>query len=119
MSSSVVLMSANKLSPPSSLKLALFVLSIWTIGLHFFWHFFIPAQEGSESVKNNAIEGGQFMQPVKNTEERTKSDITSGNESKNNEYSVSDGWAQKVKTRDEDRRLPTTIITGFLVNISL
>lgn len=104
-SSLSVLMTANKFPVSSCMQLALCVLVLWTTGLYLFWYILIPSKdEGKEGID----EGGQSIS--------TQADIRGG-EGGNSQHGVSAGWTQKVKTRDGDLRLPTTIITGFLVRL--
>jgi hypothetical protein len=94
MSSLAVLMLANRLSETACLKMAACVLTLWTLGLHLFWFLLIPPKDT-----------GQTVAP----QQKTPSE----------EHAVSEGWEQKVKTGNDDKRLPTTIITGFLVSVAL
>jgi len=90
----VVLMTSSRLTLATSMKSAIGVFIIWTLGLHLFWHFMIPSKEASGEVKG-------------------KTDAGLGNDEANTE-GVSEQWAKKVKDDNSDQRLPTTIITGFL-----
>lgn len=98
MSSLVVLMTAGTLSPSACVKSAACVLILWTIGLHLFWYFLIPPIESSD-----------------NLEGMKSKTVGAGSEESKNEGVVSEGWKQKIKCGGEDKRLPTTIVTGFLV----
>jgi len=98
MCSLAVLMTANKLPLKACLQLASFVMVLWTLGLYLFWHFLIPERDTSEN--NVAVPSSQ---------------TNSNPETDTQQPAVSEGWTTKVKTRDDDRRLPTTIVTGFLV----
>lgn len=92
----VVLMTSSRLSLATGLKSALGVFIIWTIGLHLFWHYMIPPKESTGGVKG-------------------KSNPTGGSGDRGAQpQSVSEKWANRIKDEDSDKRLPTTIITGFL-----
>ena len=93
-----IIMTGNRLSQTNCFKLAIFTLVIWIIGLHLFWHFFIPEKESDEDRIN--IDRGSLKVEDKETSDK---------------YAVSEGWKEKIRSGQEDRRLPTTIITGFLV----
>lgn len=95
MSSLSVLMTGNKLAHSTCLKLAGTLMSIWTVGLYIFWYLLIPPKETESRVKevrDRAANGGS-----------------------DSSHAVSKGWEEKVLSGDDDRRLPTTIVTGFLV----
>jgi hypothetical protein len=146
MSSLSILMTVNKVTNKVSLQLAACILVLWTIGLHLFWYLMIPPKEGEgggrgrgdnltgtkatrssgsrsnngDSSNNGSGSGSSSSSAVNNSNNSSTGEATLSSEGADavseGTDAVSEGWKQKVRTRDEDRRLPTTIVTGFLVS---
>lgn len=93
----VVLMMSSRLSLTTGLKSALGVFIVWTVGLHLFWHYMIPPKDSTGRVN-------------------TISNACAGSDESTKPQGVSEQWANRIKNDDSDKRLPTTIITGFLVS---
>jgi G3E family GTPase len=75
----------------SSILMGLMLWSLWTAYLWYYWYSYVMADEKKETVTND-------KSPVTTETEETIS------------------WNQRIKDeiKDEDKRLPVTIITGFL-----
>lgn len=75
----------------SSILMGLMLWSLWTAYLWYYWYSYVMADEKKETVTND-------KSPVTTETEETIS------------------WNQRMKDeiKDEDKRLPVTIITGFL-----